>query len=69
MLDIPTKILKYTFDILDRHAKMVKQALNNGANISTSIDASFKISANNLNDKKYNNGKFNQKHLQESILQ
>ena len=23
-LDIPTKILKYTFDILDRHAKMVK---------------------------------------------
>ena len=24
VLDIPTKILKYTFDILDRHAKMVK---------------------------------------------
>ena len=23
-LDITTKILKYTFDILDRHAKMVK---------------------------------------------
>ena len=24
VLDIPAKILKYTFDILDRHAKMVK---------------------------------------------
>ena len=24
VLDMPTKILKYTFDILDRHAKMVK---------------------------------------------
>ena len=24
VLDTPTKILKYTFDILDRHAKMVK---------------------------------------------
>jgi len=36
------------FVILDTQARIVKYVLNNGANISTNIDASFRISANNL---------------------